>query len=97
MLSQADAGPSTQRKKDEKDGVNIIAHDRGVQVLMDKMNIAWGTQYEIARGVSDGRWNWSDVTPQKLKRLRGNNLEVASTVEAVLLAKDARRTNLDLW
>lgn len=36
---------------------------------MDQLNLSWGTQYELARGVSIGIWEWEDVTRDKLRAL----------------------------
>jgi RNA-dependent RNA polymerase len=51
--------------------LSIIAHDKDVQLLMDSMQISWGVQWEIARGVSKNVWKWSDVTREKLDLLKG--------------------------
>lgn len=62
----------------------IIAHDPRVQALLDKLEIAWGTQFEIARGVLSGSWTWDDVTEDLLEQLRGSNAESAVKVRPVL-------------
>ena len=62
----------------------IIAHDARVQALMDKLEIAWGTQFEIARGVSSGKWSWEDVTEDLLQKLRGTNADSAPRVHPVI-------------
>ena len=82
VLPESEAGSSPVSDSGD---VVVIAHDRRVQAAMDQLNIAWGTQYEISRGVSDGRWSWDKVTVDKLKKLRGTNSEVAHRVAAVLL------------
>ena len=67
---------------------------------MDKLDIAWGTQYEIARGVSDGRWSWSDVTEPKLHQLRGFNRDAAHRVDFVISGKSCSQadvTSRSLW
>ena len=51
---------------------------------MDQYNLAWGTQYEIARGVCDGRWKWEDVTEGVVAGLGGNNQNSAGQVPAVI-------------
>ncbi|KAI0829054.1 RNA dependent RNA polymerase-domain-containing protein [Trametes gibbosa] len=66
------------------EGVCIIAHSKAAQALMDSMDIAWGVQYEIARGVSKCWWTWSDVTPERLEKLRGLNKDAALKVPLVL-------------
>lgn len=62
----------------------ILAHDRNVQELMDGYQIARGVQYEIARGVTQEWWEWSDVTDNVLKQLRGLNADVANRVSTVI-------------
>lgn len=53
----------------------IVAHDKAAVALMDMLDIAWGVQYEIARGVSCELWKWSDVTEDRLSLLQGSNFE----------------------
>ncbi|KAI0673977.1 RNA dependent RNA polymerase-domain-containing protein [Trametes maxima] len=53
------------------DGVHIIAHSASVQRLFDELNVAWGVQYELARGVSRGWWTWDDITHSYAKDLAG--------------------------
>ena len=48
----------------------MIAHDSEVQRNMDLHRLSWGVQYEIARGVSDGRWTWAHVSRDKILKLR---------------------------
>ena len=52
---------------------------------MDIRQLSWGVQFEIARGVSQGIWQWADVTPIKLDHLKGTNAEAASRVRGVIL------------
>jgi hypothetical protein len=33
----------------------LIAHDARIQALLDKEDISWGVQFELARGVTTGR------------------------------------------
>lgn len=79
----------------EKTGINVlelnadiepivIAYDKDAQANMDALEIARGVQYEIARGVTQGWWKWSDVTLDSLSRLKGSNVEKAGTVSDVL-------------
>ena len=83
------------------DRSTIIAHDFDVQKLFDGLHIAWGVQYEIARGITDGRWTWKDVTADKLEKLKGQkNVEQAYRVPAVILGKPTPNqsdTEHDLW
>ncbi|KAI0669315.1 hypothetical protein C8Q78DRAFT_992922 [Trametes maxima] len=53
------------------EGFHFIAHLTDVQPLFDKMDITWGVQYELARGVCCGQWTWSDITCSVLENLRG--------------------------
>jgi hypothetical protein len=80
--------------------LSIIAHDKEVQLLMDSIQISWGVQWEIARGVSRNVWKWSDVTREKLELLRGPNAEAAPKVAHVMKTGQAPPTlpqNLELW
>ncbi|EGO19098.1 hypothetical protein SERLADRAFT_352904 [Serpula lacrymans var. lacrymans S7.9] len=62
----------------------MVSHDRNVQALMDARCLAWGVIYEIARGVTRGAWKWSDVTPEKLDRLKGTNVQSAYKVNTII-------------
>jgi len=76
---------------------------------MEALEISWGVQYELARGVLSKLWTWDDVTFDVLERLQGSNYEAApqvSTVMSEAMGKgisesarriDARVTNLDTW
>ncbi len=63
---------------------HIIAHNEHVQRLMDQYHLAWGTQYEIARGVCEGRWKWEDVTEDLVKELDGSNQQSAGRVSTII-------------
>ncbi|KZT02230.1 uncharacterized protein LAESUDRAFT_662372 [Laetiporus sulphureus 93-53] len=73
------------------EGVQIIAHSKEVQKMMDSMQIAWGVQYEIARGICHGYWTWDDVTSSKLNSLRGSNVMAAPRVARVMLGHNLGR------
>lgn len=76
----------------------IIAHSVEVQKQMDARHISWGVQYEIARGVSCGGWKWSDVTPDKLDKLRGTAAEAAPKVRQTILSlADSSTHSSTLW
>ncbi|TFY61555.1 hypothetical protein EVJ58_g4443 [Rhodofomes roseus] len=85
----------------EPPNCSIIAHDRKVQQMMDVKRISWGVQYELARGVCSGRWQWNDVTAKKLDTLRGTDSEAAPRVESVMLdanvSRGAYAASLPLW
>ncbi|KAI0684677.1 RNA dependent RNA polymerase-domain-containing protein [Cytidiella melzeri] len=85
MLPIARAPPRTLVPDSSDIGIVTIAHNIGKQYLMDHMKIAWGTQYEIARGVCDGRWTWQDVTVHKLHQLIGDNQDAAHRVSSVFI------------
>ncbi|THH18623.1 hypothetical protein EW146_g2394 [Bondarzewia mesenterica] len=65
--------------------VRLIAHSDAVQREMDARKIAWGVQFEIARGVSCGDWKWEQVTTTKLDHLKGCNADAAPLVRRLLL------------
>jgi hypothetical protein len=44
--------------------------------LLDKANIAFGVQYELARGVQMKRWSWADLTASRVGLLKGTHAEV---------------------
>lgn len=66
----------------------VIAHDSNVQKNMDKLHISWCVQYELARGVSNKSWRWSDVTLQRLKYLVGDNAVAAQQLPRVMRLQD---------
>ncbi|CAL1694877.1 unnamed protein product [Somion occarium] len=76
--------PSTSRPSQL--GTYVIAHDDLVQSQMDRHKLAWGVQYEIARGVSNRRWTWKEVTLDKIRQLQGDNTK-ACEVPAIILGK----------
>lgn len=63
--------------------VGFIAHDDGTQTLMDSLMIEWGTQYELARGVSQGTWTWAEVRA-RLQQLKGKNVDAAFKVRSIM-------------
>ena len=70
----------------------IIAHDKATQDLLDQYQISWGTQYELARGVSLGSWSWEDVKA-KIRDLIGNNAHPACKVQTVMRGKQMASAN----
>ncbi|TBU58167.1 RNA dependent RNA polymerase-domain-containing protein [Dichomitus squalens] len=88
--SSASVGPSRTKAQTQAldpssfSGVYILAHDKDMQKLFDKIPLSWGVQYEIARGVSLGLWSWDTVRKAKLESLRGPNNNAASRVSQVL-------------
>ncbi|KAI0033844.1 RNA dependent RNA polymerase-domain-containing protein [Vararia minispora EC-137] len=43
---------------------------------LDEAGIAFGVQYELARGVQLKRWSWDYVTPERVELLKGLHAEV---------------------
>ncbi|THU92070.1 hypothetical protein K435DRAFT_672820 [Dendrothele bispora CBS 962.96] len=74
----------------------IIAHDKVVQRLFDdpEKPVAWGTQYELARGVTANEWTWSDVKA-KIENFAGKkDEEVLHKVRGIMFDTTQRR---GLW
>jgi RNA-dependent RNA polymerase len=67
----------------------LVAHSRTHQRLFDDehRDIAWGTQYEIARGITEKRWKWEDVTLERINQLKGSSAEAAPKVRAIMLSQ----------
>ncbi|KAJ3566178.1 hypothetical protein NP233_g7159 [Leucocoprinus birnbaumii] len=80
---------------------NIIAHSKQAQELMDKLRLAWGVQYELARGVTLQEWTWENVCSvlrEKPADLTGANAEAAYKVRAVMQDRPTtRNANQLLW
>lgn len=77
----------------------VIAHDKETQALLDRHQISWGTQYELARGVSLGTWTWEEVK-EKIKDLTGDNAHAAFQVQIIMRGKPAASpnpSNFYLW
>lgn len=77
----------------------IIAHDQHVQSLMDKYRIAKGVQLEIARGITQNTWRWTDVTEKRIQQLVGSHKENIGKVAGVLGKSDpgGTATNAKTW
>lgn len=76
----------------------FIAYDASVQPHLDGCDLAWGTIYEIARGVTNGLWAWPSVTREKLEQLRGTNAQAAHQVAAVIRGHEVPRAPAEeLW
>lgn len=87
VVVKAEANTSNMAIRDnsqEGGDVYVIAHDARVQKLMDKYELSWGVQYELARGVSDGRWTWENITESEVRKLCGSNQNSAGSVSAVM-------------
>jgi len=77
---------------------HIIAHCPTTQTMFEDLNIAWGTQYELARGVTHGTWTWEQVREQ-VPKLTGSNTTAAYKVRAVMRgqAVPAQKKNFAVW
>jgi hypothetical protein len=76
-----------------------VAHSEKVQIILDQLQLAWGTVYELARGVTRGMWTFEDMTEHRLCKLKGSNAEAAWKVAAVMKDKtpSAMRAPSELW
>ncbi|KAH7911585.1 RNA dependent RNA polymerase-domain-containing protein [Hygrophoropsis aurantiaca] len=74
----------------------IICHSTEIQSHIDAKKIAWGTVYELARGVSKGLWSWNDVTPARLDQLKGTNAETARKVPSIIASRSFTSSS-DVW
>ncbi|KDR85760.1 hypothetical protein GALMADRAFT_53536 [Galerina marginata CBS 339.88] len=66
---------------------------------MDNNQIEWGTQFELARGVSTGAWSWADVR-EHVHELKGPNADSAFKVQRVMRGRavgSVQPANLYLW
>lgn len=65
----------------------VIAHDVRAQALFDSLQIEWGVQFELARGIILGSrnhyWTWEEVI-EKIGQLRGTNETAAPRVPSVM-------------
>ncbi|KAI6136111.1 RNA dependent RNA polymerase-domain-containing protein [Pisolithus sp. B1] len=77
----------------------IIAHDQRVQSLLDRKRVPWGTIFELARGVTNGSWLWSDITGEYVDQLCGTNAETAPRVSKIITGKWANMAveALEVW
>lgn len=74
-----------------------IAHCDETQKMLDDNEIAWGVQYELARGVSAAHWSWEDVR-RHIPNLKGCNAEAAFKVQATLKGDTSPFSHdLHLW
>ncbi|KAL4070381.1 RNA dependent RNA polymerase-domain-containing protein [Scleroderma citrinum] len=77
----------------------IIAHCPRVQALLERKRLAWGTIFELARGVTNGSWCWDKVTEDRLDQLCGTNAAAASRVMKVMTGRASHMTAaaVELW
>jgi hypothetical protein len=80
---------------------HAIAYDHQAQQMMDSLGLAWGVQYELARGVTSGFWTWEDVRRilnNRPTELQGSNVVAAPRVPKVMLRRgNVRDDNTALW
>ncbi|KAG2141030.1 RNA dependent RNA polymerase-domain-containing protein [Suillus clintonianus] len=67
--------------------IKHIAHCEKAQVVLDRHELAWGTIFELARGVTRNMWTFEDMTEHRLQKLKGSNAQSAWKVAAVMKDK----------
>jgi hypothetical protein len=79
----------------------LISHDEKAQQRMDELGLAWGVQYELARGVTLEKWTWGTVLrilDEKPMELKGRNAQAAFKVRAVMMDREIPHgANILLW
>ena len=85
----------------------VVASNAEVQLMMDDKQIAWGVQWELARGIAirhesgqtQRSWSWSDITREKLDKLKGKNADAAWKVQYVMRDEEipGPPANRELW
>ncbi|KAG2369519.1 RNA dependent RNA polymerase-domain-containing protein [Suillus spraguei] len=78
-----------------------IAHCERTQIVFNQQQLAWGTIYELARGVTRGMWTFEDMTEHRLRQLKGSNVQAAWKVAAVIKDEmrptSAMRAPAEIW
>ncbi|KAJ6601037.1 RNA dependent RNA polymerase-domain-containing protein [Mycena vulgaris] len=77
----------------------LISHSADLQPELDRLQIARGVQWELARGVQSGSWTWDDVKAN-LDKLTGANADIAPGVRSTILGEPSRLCTpheLSLW
>ncbi|KAG2358031.1 RNA dependent RNA polymerase-domain-containing protein [Suillus spraguei] len=76
-----------------------IAHCTKAQKLFDQYKLAWGTIFELARGITRGMWTFQDLTEHRLQKLKGSNAESAWKVATIMADKvpSAKGAPSELW
>jgi len=68
---------------------------------MDQLDLSWGVQYELARGVTLRKWDWDkvyDILYENPEALVGSNVDAAANVCAVMEDRVILpHTNISLW
>ncbi|KZS95473.1 hypothetical protein SISNIDRAFT_452100 [Sistotremastrum niveocremeum HHB9708] len=70
---------------------NIIAHEDSYQSFMDSNKVPFGVQFEIGRLVSCEKLDWHDIDFGALKKLKGNNEDMAPKVDNLRPKGDVNR------
>ncbi|THU93549.1 hypothetical protein K435DRAFT_967237 [Dendrothele bispora CBS 962.96] len=75
----------------------VIAHNPVVQRLFDDLEkpVAWGTQYELARGVTAKEWTWSNVEAEIEFFAGKEDKEVLHKVRDIMLHRAQGRSSWD--
>lgn len=81
----------------------VIVHDDKCVSWLDKHHIPWGVQWQIALGISHGKWTWEDITEEKLIQLKGKTEFGAPRVRKTIkpVPEDTPKTeaaaDLQIW
>ncbi|KAG1818901.1 hypothetical protein EV424DRAFT_1619016 [Suillus variegatus] len=65
-----------------------ISHCQKAQPVLDRHEVAWGTIFELAQGVTRGMWTFQDMTEHRLRKLKGKNAQSAWKVATVMADKE---------
>ncbi|KAF8215655.1 RNA dependent RNA polymerase-domain-containing protein [Mycena galopus ATCC 62051] len=82
---------------------HVIVHSKEVQKLFDSRGVALGVQWELARGVSTGKWTWEEIETRMMKDfdvLIGPNSKIAWKVPGIMRGRemaDSESHGLALW
>ncbi|KAG2153597.1 RNA dependent RNA polymerase-domain-containing protein [Suillus bovinus] len=96
-------GGKSQKRRSPEFGVELdivyIAHCEKAQIVLDRYKLAWGTIFELARGVTRGIWTFQDMTEHRLRKLEGSNAQSAWKVATVMADKEpsAMGAPSELW
>ncbi|KAJ6541584.1 RNA dependent RNA polymerase-domain-containing protein [Mycena capillaripes] len=78
-----------------------IAHNKDVQKQFDNYGVHLGIQWELARGVSTGKWTWEDIAAKinaKYNIFRGTNSQIAWKVPDIMRGRQPLDSHdLPLW
>lgn len=75
----------------------VISHCPTTQKMLDDKKVEWGTQFELARGVSFGAWTWEDVRSH-ISDLTGSNADSAYKVPTLMSGRSyPSLSDLNIW